>query len=361
MTFTKEQVTKAIKSFKRCSAPGPDGLRAEHLKVAIKLAPPNRQDKAADAITKLVNIMGAGAVPAIVAPFLSGARLHAGLKKDGGIRPIAVGNIMRRLTSKCFMHGVADRAAALLGPHQLGVGVRGGLEAIIHSMRHVVEGGEDDTMILQLDLINAFNCCDRDSAFRVVADVFPDILKWVLTCYGSDAELIFGKTIILSTTGFHQGDPLASLLFSLTLQPIVDRIQQQVPTLLANEWYLDDGGVAGKLEELQRVVDIILEHGPSRGLILSTAVNCRRPKSTIWYPSATAAQFTNQDPLERGIPLVNEDGIVLLGSPIGSREFEKHAINKRIDKVREISDMLPLMKDAQAEYVLLRSCLSIPK
>ena len=56
-----------------------------------------------------------------------------------------------------------------------------------------------------------------------------------------------------------------------------------------------------------------------------------------------------------------EEGIVLLGSPIGSIEFEKEAINKRIDKVMEITEMLPLMQDAQAEYVLLRSCLSIPK
>ena len=361
MSFSKEQVIKAIRSFKKGSAPGPDGLRAEHLKVAIKLSPPNRQDKAADAITKLVNTMGAGAVPLIVAPYLSGACLHAGLKKDGGIRPIAVGNILRRLTSKCVMRGVADRAANLLGPHQLGVGVRGGLEAIIHSMRHVVEGGQVDTMVLQLDLINAFNCCDCDSAFHVVEDIFPDILQWVLTCYGSDAELIFGKTIISSTTGFHQGDPLAGFLFSLTLHPIVEMIQQQVPTLIANEWYLDDGGVAGQKEELQAVVDILLHHGPARGLILSTAANCPRPKSTIWYPCPTAAHLTNLDPLDRGIPLVIEDGIVLLGSPIGSIEFEKQAINKRIDKVREISEMLPRMKDAQSEYVLLRSCLSIPK
>ena len=109
--------------------------------------------------------------------------------------------------------------------------------------------------MLQLDLINAFNCCDRDSAFKVVEEAFPEILQWVLTCYGLEAELIFGKTIIYSMTGFHQGDPLASLLFALTLHPIVERIKLKVPNLLAHEWYLDDGGMAGKREELQMVVD----------------------------------------------------------------------------------------------------------
>ena len=148
--------------------------------------------------------------------------------------------------------------------------------------------------MLQLDLINAFNCCDRDSAFKVVEEAFPEILQWVLTCYGLEAELIFG-------------------------------------------------------------------HEPPRGLILSTAANCTRPKSTVWYPSATAVRPTNPDPLNRGIPLVQEDGIVLLGSPIGSKVFEKQAIEVRIDKVRELCSRLSLMEDAQSEYVLLRSCLSIPK
>ena len=58
---------------------------------------------------------------------------------------------------------------------------------------------------------------------------------------------------------------------------------------------------------------------------------------------------------------MQEDGIVLLGSPIGSKVFEKQAIEERINKVRELCSRLPLMKDAQSEYVLLRSCLFIPK
>ena len=55
ISFTEEQVRNAVKSFRKGSAPGPDGLRAEHLKVAIKLAPPNRQDKTGETLTGLVN------------------------------------------------------------------------------------------------------------------------------------------------------------------------------------------------------------------------------------------------------------------------------------------------------------------
>ena len=72
------------------------------------------------------------------------------------------------------------------------------------------EEEDEEFMILQLNLVNAFNVCDRDSALQVVEEEFPDILKWVLTCYGSVSILVFGDTIIRSECGFHQGDPLAS-------------------------------------------------------------------------------------------------------------------------------------------------------
>jgi hypothetical protein len=85
--------------------------------------------------------------------------------------------------------------------------------------------------------------------------------------------------------------------------------------------------------DLQIYMDIILVHGPARG----------------------------HDPLNRGIPNIQEDGIVLLGSPIGCSQFERLAMESRIDKVKELTARLPLMQDAHTEYVLLRSCLSIPK
>ena len=73
MIFSQAQVVKGINLFKRGSAPGPSGLRAKHLKAIIKSAPPNRVDKATEAITKLVNTMAAEKVPEAVAPYLCAA------------------------------------------------------------------------------------------------------------------------------------------------------------------------------------------------------------------------------------------------------------------------------------------------
>ena len=359
MILSKDQVAKEIKSFKKGTAPGPSGLRGEHLKEAIKSTPPNRIDKATAAITNLVNCMGAGKVPGEVAPYLCGARLHAAKKNDGGIRPIAVGEIFRRLTSKGFSHAMSDRAAAILSPCQLGVGVRGGCEAIAHTVRQVVDDGvgDPDLHILQVDLVNAYNMADRLTTFREMEKLFPDCLSWVLTCYGEEAELVFGNTVINSSVGFHQGDPLASLLFSVNLQPIIETITTEVPGLKVNAWYLDDGTLA----DLQKAVDIILREGPARGLHLSTANTVLPPllpKSTVWSPYDIS---DSDDPLDRGIPRVMDPGIVLLGSPIGDLQFTQEWIKRKVAKVKDITDHLPYLQDAHVEFVLLRSCLSLPK
>ena len=119
--------------------------------------------------------MPAGKVPEGVAPYLAGARLHAARKKDNGLRPISVGNLLRRLAGKCCTARLQERAAAILSPHQLGVGVKSGCEAIVHAARQVLEG--DPTLYcLQVDFQNAFNLADRGAAMSEVLEHFPEIL-----------------------------------------------------------------------------------------------------------------------------------------------------------------------------------------
>ena len=125
--------------------------------------------------------MASGKVPVSVAPYLCGARLHGVKKKDGGLRPIAVGNILRRLVGKCVAFSLADRAAAHLSPHQLGVAVQGGCESILHAVRAAV----DDDPNMWVDQVNAFNLADRSTALQEVEQIFPEALAWTSTCYSS--------------------------------------------------------------------------------------------------------------------------------------------------------------------------------
>ena len=108
-TCSSRQVYEAVRSFKAGTAAGPSGLRAEHLKEA-KGRGEGRGAAALGAITRLVNCMAAGKVSEEVAPFLFGANLFAVIKKSGGFHPVAVGDVLRRLTSKVIMCEVAGPA-----------------------------------------------------------------------------------------------------------------------------------------------------------------------------------------------------------------------------------------------------------
>ena len=86
-----------------------------------------------------MKLLAAGLVPHEVIPHLCGAFLLAVKKKGAGHRPIAVGEVLRRLTSKCLSTAVRAEVIHILTPLQVGVGVRGGCEAIIHSVARTLE------------------------------------------------------------------------------------------------------------------------------------------------------------------------------------------------------------------------------
>ena len=148
------------------------------------------------------------------------------------------------------------------------------------------------------------------------------------------------------------------------LQLIVDTIEEEESDLILNAWYLDDGHIVGTKEELSRVVDIIVKKGELMGLTLSQAATVQppsTPKSLVWSPLDGVLE-PQQDPLNRGIPKVRaSDGIVVLGAPVGYSGFIKEKLESRVEKIREVVELLPLLKDPHTEYVLLRSWLSLPK
>ena len=303
------------------------------------------------ALVSLVNLLASGGLSKDVAPYFAGANLFAAVKNDGGFRPIEVGNTLRRLTSKCFSHAVASRAATLLLPFQFGIGVRGGCEGIIHATRKLLANSEipeEEKVILQVDFENAFNLADRSKMFEEVRTHFPEISRWVESTYGVEAFLNHGESTILSSTGFHQGDPLAGLIFSLTMHPVVLKIDRE------NSWFLDDGALAGDKSGLQKAVDILRQEGPPRGLFLSST------KSKVWS-QVQLPDMDREDPLECGIQLDTAEGIKLLGSPIGSLTFEEGIISEKIDKAEYLMEKLSELEDPHSEYVLLRSCFSSPK
>ena len=207
--------------------------------------------------------------------------------------------------------------------------------------------------VLQLDLHNAFNCVDRSVMLAEVARVLPECLPWAVTCYGAPSQLQFGSYTLTSSSGVQQGDPFASDLFALVLQPLIETIEAEVPSLEAHAWFHDDSNSVGSKEELKTVVEVVKRDGPARGLHLNV------DKSSIWSPLATGPGAG--DPLGCGIKRIQDSGIKLLGCPIGSREFVQRFLEEKAEKIKSITTELSTLHHPHLEFVLLRSCLALPK
>ena len=48
--------------------------------------------------------------------------------------------------------------------------------------------------------------------------------------------------------------------------------------------------------------------------------------------------------------LVKEEGVVLLGLPLGSAEFEAKHIRLKVDKIKDTTALLPLLEDPHTEF-----------
>ena len=175
-------------------------------------------------------------------PHLCGAILFAYKKKGGDLRPIAVGEVLRRLTSKCISRAVQGEALKALTPLQVGVGVPVGCEAIVHAVNNVQNSNinPERKWTLLLDFSNAFNSISRKKMFKEVRSRIPSMAAWLKCCYGAQPFLHLEDHTILSCCGVQQGDLLGPLAFALALQPILERIKCEVLDLQINAWYLDE-------------------------------------------------------------------------------------------------------------------------
>ena len=98
------------------------------------------------------------------------------------MRPIAVGEVLRRLTSKCLCSAEREDARRFFGSLQVGVACPLGLEAAIHTVSQYCEWNGSSTLkvVLTIDFHSAFNSLDRNALLTTCMRDFPSFL--VLQC-----------------------------------------------------------------------------------------------------------------------------------------------------------------------------------
>ena len=191
----------ALRSFPKGTAAGPSGLRVQHLLDVANIPLPT---SICSFLRDIVTLLASGKAPPLVSKYLAGGNLTALNKlKEGSahdIRPIAVGEVLRRLTGKCSLCTLTKhKATEFFQPLQFGVACPSGTEEVIHGLRTCMEEhlGDDDFAVVKMDMRNAFNLVSRQALQDECAIHFPTPSMGFLVLWLSSPLLApFGSSVI---------------------------------------------------------------------------------------------------------------------------------------------------------------------
>ena len=265
LNLNQQSLARMIRPAPRGSGGGPSGWRYEHLRALIA------DHQISDYLHFLCSAIASDSHPEQAISLLSASRLVALQKGFDDMRPIAIGEVFRRITAKVICSEKQTEFHSFFCSIQHGVTTKGGVELIVHQAQALIEQ-HPDWVILKSDIKNAFNSISRQHMLHQVCNHFPDVYPHTFNMYGHVSSLVYTKghsTVILqSQEGVHQGDPLGPSLFSITIQPLLSKVQMQHPRVQTLA-YLDDVFLIGSPEETVNAFQDLQCQFESTGLLVS--------------------------------------------------------------------------------------------
>ena len=340
---SRQQLKKILKTLPRGSAPGPSGWTFEHIQAVAQ-----GSQEGMDAVLDLVNAVLSGSLPAWEA--LRASRLIPLRKGVDGVRPIAVGEVWLRLVAKCAM-AVGQAVGESLAPLQLGVGVPGGAQCVGHAVAAGAKQHPGD-VTLQIDCKNAFNTISRTSMLAAVAEQAPALLPLATWTYQEASPLLIPGVEhhrLWSRSGVRQGDPCGPLFFALTIQPVLQSLQDNHPSVRVVA-YLDDIVLQGPATALAPAYQFLRDGLSTVGLVVQPR------KSWLFSHDAEAAASLAAS---LGIPH-SAEGMVVAGCPVGTQAFvANHAYTAAEEVAHLIDTLMGTDISAQDKLLLLRKSFQV--
>jgi hypothetical protein len=169
----------------------------------------------------------------------------------GGLRPLAVGTVLRRLASILVLHKALPFAADYLLPHQVSTGAAAGTDILLNGFLEKLQqlGHDSRKVALRVDAANSFNAVSRAEIIERACEKAPPAARFFRAIYVEQPYVVAGTTLPLSRQGNQQGDPLDILLFALAIKPLVLRIQSEcdleLNLLVRRRWHSSRVGSRG--------------------------------------------------------------------------------------------------------------------
>ena len=261
--ITGDSIQRAAKLMK--GAAGPSGTDSDLWKrILCSKAYGKLSDNVCDSIARMCRRLCTEYVDPISITSLVACRLIP-LDKNPGVRPIGIGECLRRIMGKSVTNFLRPEIISSVGPLQLAAGMEGGCEAAIHAMNSLFQ--EDDCEgILLVDATNAFNSMHRTTALHNVRHICPKFSTYIINTYRRPAKLFLPDgSHIMSNEGTTQGDNCASGFYSIGIFPVISELAKADINNCWQDWFADDAAAGGKLTSIKAWWDKLLQFGPKYG------------------------------------------------------------------------------------------------
>ena len=261
------------------------------------------------------------------------------LNKNPGVRPIGIGEVLRRIMGKAVMTIFKKDVMEVAGPSQLCTGHQAGCEAAVHSVVETFNVEVDAEGVLQVDAANAFNKINRKVMLHNIKILCPYLSAYVYNSYALPARLfIQGGKELRSLEGTTQGDPIASSIYAIGILPLLSLIifnQNQHSSKFLQVAFADDVSGTGKLLHLKQWWQDLVKHGPTIG----------------YFPNGGKSWLTVKPLLlETAIKIFSDtlinitcEGRRHLGACIGSENYKnvymKEKVNAWVQEINTLADI----------------------
>ena len=245
-------------------------------------------------------------------------------KNPNGIRPIGIGEVLRRIIGKAIIAEIKPEIMKSAGCLQLCAGQKAGCEASAHAMKEIFEEEETDA-VLFVDASNAFYSLNRNAMLHNIKYLCPHLAMYVKNCYGSSSRLfVYGGKELLSEEGTTQGDPLAMHSYGIGILPFLSIIKTELHNInMKHVAYADDIGGGSNLTMLKNWWDNIVENGPIFGYY---------PKPSKSWLVVKEEKFAKANEIFCGTGIqITTEGRKYLGGFIGTEEGKVRYVKNLVD------------------------------
>lgn len=252
------------------------------------------------------------------------------LDKNPGLRPIGVGEVLRRIIGKAVMYASKNDVIESCSKIQMCSGHESGCEAAIHAMKDAYSSEEAECVLL-VDAANAFNSLNRSATLHNTKIICPILATYINNCYIKPARLfVIGGTELSSREGTTQGDPLGMAIYAIGLTPLLDRMKNIADIDMKLVAFADDLTAVGNFSTIRKWWDELIVEGPKFGYQPQPKKSWLIVKDKNIEGAKTHFKETNIQ--------ITCTGERHLGAVIGSETFRKEYVEDIVAKwVKEIT------------------------